>query len=100
MLYIWVECPEIVFIPEDPFEAGLEVTEGLANLLVGGLIPLGFAGAEVLISHLHPPVKNNKSIEHTNYKKNGNKDIAHNCRVKYNLDRHKNTYKDTQEFRR
>ena len=100
MLYIWVECPKIVFIPEDPFEAGLEVTDGLANLLVGGLIPLGFAGAEVLISHLHPPVKNNKSIEHTNYKKNGNKDIAHNFQVRYHLDWHDNTYKDTQEFRR
>ncbi len=51
-------------IPEDPFDAGLEVTDGLANLLVGGLIPLGLTGAEALISHLHPPVKNNKNVVH------------------------------------
>jgi hypothetical protein len=56
------EDPEIVVIPEDPFEAGLEVTDGLANLLVGGLIPLGLTGAEVLISH--PPVKNKKKLAH------------------------------------
>lgn len=49
-------------IPEDPFDAGLEVTDGLANLLVGGLIPLGLTGAEALISH--PPVKNNKNVVH------------------------------------
>lgn len=44
-------------IPEDPFEAGLDVTDGLANLVVGGFIPLGFAGAGALISHLRSPVK-------------------------------------------
>ena len=59
---LWNYYAENVVIPEDPFDADLEVTDGLANLLVGGLIPLGFTGTEVLISHLHPPVKNNKNL--------------------------------------
>lgn len=40
-------------IPEDPFDAGFEVTDGLANLLVGGFIPLGFTGTGALIFHSH-----------------------------------------------
>lgn len=54
----WIEwILRIMAIPEDPFEAGLDVTDGLANLVVGGFIPLGFAGAGALISHLPSPVK-------------------------------------------
>jgi hypothetical protein len=68
---LWDWYPEIVVIPEDPFDAGLEVTDGLANLLVGGLIPLGLTGAEALISHLPPTCQKQQKCS---TQKNENKD--------------------------
>ena len=35
-------------IPEDPFKEGFEVTDGLANLEVGGFIPLGLTAAALI----------------------------------------------------
>lgn len=48
-----------ICLPEDPFEEGFVVTDGLANLDVGGLIPLGLADC-ALISHSQPAVVNYK----------------------------------------
>lgn len=42
----------IIVIPEDPLEAGFEVTDGLTNLEEGGFMPLGFTGAELIFHTL------------------------------------------------
>ncbi len=66
--------PKKVMIPEDPFEEGFEVTDGLANREVGGFIPLGFTGA-ALIFHPHPTVK--KFIKKRKYITNEDRDNSH-----------------------